>query len=521
MKIFDGKALFVKFYYIPGFMYEGSPYVISTMPGIKKGISGAIQVGYNFGIIGNIDKKKLQPAIEAIKFMTSRDIQKELALKELIVSGITSLYEEDDVCSNIKSCDFYKNAQMIMKPDNVFRADDFNEKYTSYFYDFLYRDAPASVVLKKMEDLTKVYDFSLNTKDSSMGLIIFNVYLCLLIIILASIVLIFIKKFKNDYQFLTKPFWIILVIGIIMILSTGFTKLGKVKAYKCHLNILLLSLGFTFIYAPILYKLIITFPDDVNKYSVWVNNNKYLFFSILVAIDIFLNGLIIIKPYNVKINFIDEGENYKECDKSHVLTKLIIYILFGYKVLSSLAMLLLCFIEWNIIKIRIDIRLIVTSLYLNIMTLLILFLFNSFKINNYLLYSMIQEALIFIISLSNFIILYVIRIFIPSIYKESEDSVILGKSKVSTNPSLNKSQPIMSTNSNRGEVKSDVRLSSIEKCNRNGSIMSSNVIFKILDYHKKEYTTNESATNSENNNAGGGTTSMRSEQLLSNYSYVS
>ncbi|OUM63563.1 hypothetical protein PIROE2DRAFT_9843, partial [Piromyces sp. E2] len=167
MKIFDGGALFIKFYYMPGFIDEHSPYIISNMPGIKKGISGTILVGYNIGIINTIDEKKLLPAIEAIKFMTSKEMQKDLVLKESIVSGMTSLYNEEEICNNIQFCDFYKNPQLTLKPKNVFNSDEYYERFLSYFYDFLFRNESASKALKKIDDLNKIYHISINTKEIS------------------------------------------------------------------------------------------------------------------------------------------------------------------------------------------------------------------------------------------------------------------------------------------------------------------------------------------------------------------
>ncbi|OUM58406.1 hypothetical protein PIROE2DRAFT_16315 [Piromyces sp. E2] len=158
MKVLDGNALFVKLYYIPGLINENSPSILSSMPGIRKGISGTILVGYNIGIISNIDEYKIEPAIEVIKYMTSKKIQTELVLKEIIISGITSLYEEDDICSKIKYCDFYKFPQTIIKPPNVLNLNNYYEKFTNYFFDFLFKNETATNALKKMENLTKIYN---------------------------------------------------------------------------------------------------------------------------------------------------------------------------------------------------------------------------------------------------------------------------------------------------------------------------------------------------------------------------
>ena len=482
-KIFDGKALFIKFYYIPGYINEYSPYIISIMPGIKEGISGAIQVGYNVGINANINKEKLEAAIEAVKFMTSREIQKELVLKELIVSGITSLYDEEDVCSNIRFCDFYKNSQIVMKPKNVYKSDNYYEKLTTYFYDFLYKNESAPSVLKKMEDLTKIYYISIDTTESYIGLVTLISYSCLWILILSSVILLYIKKCNFNYNILPKKFWYCLLSGILMILSSGYTKLEIITNFKCHSYYFLLSLGFTFMYVPYLYFLIITFPNDTNKYSLWVKNNKYLFFSIFVITDIILNGFTLIKPINIKTIFVDEGENYQICYRTNILISISIFIIIIYKFVFLLAMLLLIFIEWNILKIRVDIRLILTSIYLNIMKFSVYFLIDSLKLYNYISYYMIKEVFIFFISFSNFLTLYILRLLLPIFNKKDEDSKLFENFSMSFSESTAEKSNISSN---------------ISKYNNN-NVTSKSLFFKILDYHKSKYTNTESSLYNNNN----------------------
>jgi len=64
LKLMDYKTLFVKFYFMPNVINEGSPFVMKPMPGIKEGISGTILVGYNIGIVGNIEEKKLSQPLK-------------------------------------------------------------------------------------------------------------------------------------------------------------------------------------------------------------------------------------------------------------------------------------------------------------------------------------------------------------------------------------------------------------------------------------------------------------------------
>jgi len=88
-----GNAIFLKFYvYYLELMRKDSLYEMTSLPRIRKGISSTILIGYNIGVARNIDKSKLQRTLEVVKFFTSRAMQKSLALRNQIVSEITSFY---------------------------------------------------------------------------------------------------------------------------------------------------------------------------------------------------------------------------------------------------------------------------------------------------------------------------------------------------------------------------------------------------------------------------------------------
>ena len=100
-------------------MRYDSPFEMTNTPGIREGLTGTILSGYNIGISNNIDEDRLSSAIEVIKFMTSKATQKKLVLQNQIVSAITSIYEEEDVCANIKNCKMFRDPQPIAKPVEV------------------------------------------------------------------------------------------------------------------------------------------------------------------------------------------------------------------------------------------------------------------------------------------------------------------------------------------------------------------------------------------------------------------
>ncbi|KAG4107829.1 periplasmic binding protein-like II [Neocallimastix lanati (nom. inval.)] len=418
--IFDNKTLFMKYYYIPGLIYENFPYDVTIMPGIKEGISGTVLVGYNIGIVNNISEKKKKSAIEAVKYFTSREMQKKLVSMEYIISGISDLYD-DELCSQIRFCDVYKNSQAIQARQNKLKNNDYFEKITKYFYEFLFGDETAGDILVKIEDLSKIYTLS-------------------------------IKKIRNNYtSFLPRSDWFMIIIGIVMILCGGLTEFGNIRLL--------------IIYIPILQKLIITFPNDKNKYSLWFKNNKYLFYSFIIIFDILLNALTLIKPYEVII--INEGKRYQIC----------------YKVILALVILLLIFIEWNLVKIRMDERFILGSIYLNIMTISIYLIFNSFKISSYISYYIIQEVLILLLAFTNFIILYFVRILLNKFNKKDEMDILFERFRASKS---SMSKTYVSNQNSTYTNKST----------------STSVLSKILTYHKQEFTINDSdiCSKMENNN---------------------
>eukprot|EP00833_Pecoramyces_ruminatium_P010810 jgi/Orpsp1_1/1184842/evm.model.c7180000091215.1 len=146
----NGNALFLKFYvFVSEFKNDNFPYVISNLPGIKEGISSSIIAGYNIGIDSSIDKSKEESAIEVVKFMTSKEFQKSLALKKIIISGILSFYNDEEFCSKIKNCEYYRNLQVIARPVNKTKDFyDYTEKFTNYFYKFLYGNETAKNAIK-------------------------------------------------------------------------------------------------------------------------------------------------------------------------------------------------------------------------------------------------------------------------------------------------------------------------------------------------------------------------------------
>jgi len=171
-KLYSGNAIFLKFFvsFIET-LGEYSPYTLSIMPGMYEGVSGTLLAAFNIGIPKGIDQSKVNYAKEVVRYMTSLDVQKELVLENIIISGISSIYDDDEICSSIRFCEVYKNSQYIVKPVNKLKSySEFAERFTGYFYKFLYGDEKVENVLKLMDDITRIYYVSLNSKESSVGI---------------------------------------------------------------------------------------------------------------------------------------------------------------------------------------------------------------------------------------------------------------------------------------------------------------------------------------------------------------
>jgi len=65
-------------FYVNFFISNIPIYNITYLPGFKRGISGSTIGGYNIGINIYSDNKKKDAAIEALKYATSKSLQKNL-----------------------------------------------------------------------------------------------------------------------------------------------------------------------------------------------------------------------------------------------------------------------------------------------------------------------------------------------------------------------------------------------------------------------------------------------------------
>ncbi|OUM58629.1 hypothetical protein PIROE2DRAFT_16035, partial [Piromyces sp. E2] len=330
-KLMSGRSIFMKYWN----NMSGLKYSLHRLPGGRPGISGSCVGGSNVGINLSSSKERQEAAATIIEYMTKRETQKNIIMTQNVASGITSLYDEDDVC-DVVDCKLIKSIQLVNRPIHV------NEDYDSYstffrtrIYDFLYGNKTAIEVLREINDYTKIYDVSMNTEETS------------------------------------------------FVLGAGFLELGKITETKCQMKWSLFSLGTTLNLIPVLYKMIVCFPET-NKYSVWISNNRYIFLGIFVLLDLIISLITIFQPYGVTLVKNPGSYNFVKC-----------------------------------------------AIYFDFFEIFFVIITSSININNYKAVFIINELILILYAITNYMFIYGYKIILPFIMKNKGDDILRnGGSKV-------------------------------------------------------------------------------------------
>ena len=436
-------------------------------------------------------KEKQRAAIKVLEFITSKEVKKELSLSISIISGMSSLYDDEEVCK-VMDCELFKSIQPVVRPTKENENyDDYSIKFRNYVYDFIYGDKSAKEVLKKVVDLRKIYLVSLNTNETSIGLIFFCILCSIICIMILSLIFLFIPSFTPFFTFIPNDFWILSILGIIMVICIGFTEMGNITVFKCHLRLYLLAIGFSLNMVTFLYKLVINFPEE-NKISKWIEQHRYLFLLLFILIDLIMNGLLFINPYEVK-NIEGNGEHFNICELRTTLSKIIEYIFVFAKCIVLISILLLIFLEWNMKSIMVDVRFFISTVYVDSLSFLLVLIINVFNVNSYIGYFIIKVMIFVVYGISNYIFMYGFRIvyfFINKVMgnKDERNNFNIGNYK--------NEKEISGNTKNRLTNKSGLSLNA----NSDSANRSSNAVKlyqKILNYHdSKEVSNSSSLTNS-------------------------
>jgi len=478
-----GDALFVNYNYNP----HNPIYKASAIPGKKEGVSGSIIIGHNLGINKYIDEDKKKAAAEFLKFVASKEIQKKFIIKDGFVGGLTSLYDDEEVCRMI-NCEIIKDAYpfSFMSNDLQHFADDtYHLKYRENLFKYIYEDKPLSEVLKKIEDVTKVYTFQVKTDDSTIGLVIFISFFVFLTFMILSIIFVFIKKFEKRFDFLTKDMWMVTVLGSVVLMCSILTLYDSIENYKCQLRVALINVGFVLSISPSLHRLITNFPSN-NKISEWVDKNKHIFILIIMIFTASLNGILAISTYDSKNITMPDERHYEKCIMNNKIGLIVYNIIRIYDFFLIVMSLCLIFLEWNLEVTKMDVKYLATALFMDTLSLVLIIIMESINFKGYLIYNSLLAVSIMLLAVFNHIFVYFIRI-LPVFGNNTnhEDSrKILGKV---SNSGVTDSRKATSFN----QTTSKDHTATVSTTSSNDSMVIG-ITRKIMNYHNQTVTSTNS-----------------------------
>jgi len=491
-----GNVLFAKYIVVPEYMIN-SCYKMTKLPGGKEGLSATSVNGFSVGISDNISNERKIAALKALKFLSSKEMQRKYSKEHRVVTGILSLFDEDEICIGTGAeCELFKSLQSIgINPFHVENIELFNEKFLRYINEYLNGNKGAKEVLQKAVDITKIYHLNLNGEESPWGLIFFIINCFLCTIILLSIIFLFINKFEQNFKLLSVDFWILFIIGTVFILSAYFTILGNITNIKCHLSLILISFGYIFNYIPILYKLIVNFPGE-SKYSIYIKKNKYFFLLFLISIMALFHFLLYNYQFDIEDIIVEDNHNFQKCTMNNIYGKILLYFTIIYIFLILIIILLYCFMEWNLEKMHYDIRKIVSIVYIDILSLTILLITNTIMTKTFNLYYLIRICILYIISISNYFLIYGLKIL----------NIFFNKNNI-RNPykeNSNKNEELTTTNfkyENRFSIWTNSIINNANDNNKNNNCNNNYNNNFNNNYNNDNYiTTNNTSTNNTNSN---------------------
>ncbi|ORY73348.1 hypothetical protein LY90DRAFT_636059 [Neocallimastix californiae] len=280
--LLNNNSLFIKFINAKKYC---SSYKKTILPGVKEGISGSALWGYNIGINKNLKKENRNNIKQILSYLCSKDTHRKITIEKKLLTPISSLYEEEEVCKNV-DCKLFKSIQPILRPT----SEDNNNYYfnfLNYFYEYLFQKRTLNDTIKGILDLTKIYYISIGTKENNAGLIITLLISFILMFISVSFFYLLNKNFLENFIFIPIDFWILSMLGSILILLVCFLDMGKYTVLKCHLKVFIFSVAFSLETIPLLYKLIENFPIKITFFT-YINKNHHYFLLFLLYLIFYL-----------------------------------------------------------------------------------------------------------------------------------------------------------------------------------------------------------------------------------------
>jgi len=417
---YSEKMLFVKLWDCG----EVTNYIMSPMPGKTEGINGSCMEAFSIGINKYISEDQKKVASTVVEFLTSKEVQKEFIIKNFkLFTGLTELYDDEEVCS-IVDCKVAKEIQGVNRKNyEAYKYEHYSTRVENLIYEFLSGKTTAKDVLKKIDDITRIYSLTINLSSSS--LIIFILLNAFLLIVILSTLGLFITKLKINFEFLNTDLWMIISTGNCFVLISEMMNYGKLTNLRCYIIHSFQYIGYILVFTPVLYKLISNIPLK-NKYLYWIKINRKMFIFIIIFIEIILNGLYVFWPYTTRYIINDYDKNFRKCKFSDIYGKLIYFVQIFSIFIIYLLINICAFLEWNIQETFYGVRNSFIIINIDMLIIVLLSLIRNLNINNINVYYGLHSFMNFLFVITSHMHIFVIRILFN--YKSNEnDNAIVNK----------------------------------------------------------------------------------------------
>lgn len=411
MALMTNQVVFLSFFDMVG---SDDGYFVTEMPGEIEGIHGSCLTGLNIGVAKHISEEKKEASIEVVKYFISPETQKEVFVKLFkCYTAIKSLYDDEEVCS-ILNCDLAREVQCISRPGSlVENYDAYSFKVVSFFHEYIFNKRPIKDILTDIDNLTRVHIFSMKYSSDR---VFFVVLLVFFYIVFLSPMILFVPKVRSHFQFLTIDGWILYTFGFLLMITTEFLNFGELNLTKCNLNPILFSLSFTFIYTPIIQRLISNIPL-VSKFSMWVSKHKIMFYGIIILVEALYNLLYLIQPYKLKVEIMENNNNHSVCELKDtfgiVINSIQVFMIASF----YLSIILLIFLEWNMENTHSSIRNLSFTMATCAPCIILLIILKFIDLKNFKITYIIQIIATIVFILTNHVYVFFIRHLVNKLFK--------------------------------------------------------------------------------------------------------
>ncbi|ORY16058.1 hypothetical protein LY90DRAFT_677477 [Neocallimastix californiae] len=331
-------------------------YTLSNLPGNTDGISGSCVGGYNMGMNIHISEEKKKKVATVMEYISSYEHQQKI-MEIGFQSSFEDFYNDDEsICQKYVQCQNIKSIQGILRPvDDSEDYTIFSKKYRNYLLKYLYNDEDLNECLMNIQDLI----LSSYLENSSIINRIYTIVIIVTyIIMIFCYFLAFTKKHKYKFRLLSPFYWFIYMLGQIIIISYGFTGMGKMNEFKCAIKSLIFSVGFTLI-------------------VIVVNNDAI----------------------------------YQKCKIHSIISRLALSLIYLHKVFILLFIALLIFTEWNIKKFKYDIHYATSTLLISFISFFLFGMVQNLKFTKYIERFLYPALVTYFYGVSSFTIFFIARFF--------------------------------------------------------------------------------------------------------------